>query len=94
MFNCTSDDFPALTTHIQYGTSVLLRDSHCIDKGFIKKRNQNDGFNDTVPSFFRPPLLAHSRSKHLKRQREEKLEVRDTKLKINNVVIAKIAILI
>lgn len=58
----------------QYGTSVLLRDSQCLGKSYVKKRSELTGFEDTTPSFFRPPLSVKSHTRQLKRQREEREE--------------------
>jgi hypothetical protein len=77
--NCT-----ILTIMIQYGTSVLLRDSQCLGKNYVKKRSELNGFEDTIPSFFRPPLSVKSHVRQLKRQREEREEEKMVKYKIQN----------
>ena len=63
---------------IQYGTSVLLKDSQCLGKSYVKKRSELPGFEDTIPSFFRPPQSAKSKIRHLKRQREERIMVNNS----------------
>lgn len=70
------------TIMIQYGTSVLIRDSQCLGKSYVKKRSELTGFEDTIPSFFRPPLSVKSHIRQLKRQREEKEEER----LVNNLI--------
>ena len=71
-----------LTIMIQYGTSVLLRDSQCLDKNYVKKRSELTGFEDTIPSFFRPPLSVKSQMRQLKRRREE----REDRKMVNNSI--------
>jgi hypothetical protein len=68
---------------IQYGTSVLLRDSQCLGKSYIKKRSELTGFEDTIPSFLRPPLSVKSHVRQLKRQREE----REDKKMVNDSIL-------
>ena len=77
----------------QYGSSVLLEDSLCLDKNYVKKKCQMDGVHkDTVQSFFRPPLSAKTQSRNLKRQREEKIEVRSSFLSFNIAIVKLVAI--
>lgn len=63
---------------IQYGTSALLKDSQCMGKTYVKKSSELPGFEDTIPSFFRPPQSAKSKIRHLKRQREERIMVNNS----------------
>lgn len=45
---------------------------------------------DTIQSFFRPPLSAKTQFRNLKRQREEKIEVRNSSLISYNVAFVKL----
>lgn len=68
--------------------SILLEDSLCLDKSYVKKKCQMDGSNkDTIQSFFRPPLSAKTQLRNLKRQREENTKVGNSSLISYNIAI-------